>query len=297
VRLASIATALLLAFLALSLAPAPAAADDARTQAKEHFAKGKKHLDAKEYDAAIVEYQTAYDLVPIPELLFNIGQAYRLKGDKLRAYDAYQKYLDVEPNGRGSKEARKHMASLRKGAGEQRKAEEAEAARKAEEDRKAEAARKAEEARRAEELRRKTEAELDEPMPMGGDPREERKDRPPSRRKGRAGGGLRIGGIVTAGLGVALVGGGVYFGLRASDLQSQGEERLAGGQWDPEVANIIEDGKAAERNMLILTIAGGAAIITGGVMYYLGYRAGERSTAVAIAPTHGGAALVIGGSW
>ena len=48
---------------------------------------------------SIKEYQAAYDLAPLPELLFNLGQVYRLKGDKQKALDHYGKYLVVAPNG------------------------------------------------------------------------------------------------------------------------------------------------------------------------------------------------------
>ena len=54
--------------------------DDARAlrEAKAHFRKGAIHYHAREYEQAIAEYQAAYQLSPLPDLLFNLAQAYRL---------------------------------------------------------------------------------------------------------------------------------------------------------------------------------------------------------------------------
>jgi hypothetical protein len=83
-----------------------------KKQAKAHFTKGQEYLAAGAYDDAIAEYLAAYHLLPIPELLFDLGQAHRLKGDKKKALEYYEKYLRAEPEGRGSEEARLHQSTL-----------------------------------------------------------------------------------------------------------------------------------------------------------------------------------------
>jgi tetratricopeptide (TPR) repeat protein len=139
------------------LAAAPALAQkpptaQQRRAAKAHFQQGKAYYEAGAWDDAAREYEQAYELVALPELLFNIGQAYRLKGDKPKAIAAYQRYLDKLPEGPLAEEARNHVAALKL----KIQIEQAEAAkRKAEEEAAAAQRRAAEEAA----ARRRLEAE------------------------------------------------------------------------------------------------------------------------------------------
>jgi hypothetical protein len=88
--------------------PAPALVK----QAKVHYRQGMAFHQSGRYDDAIQEYRAAYELIPQPELLFDIAQAYRLKGDRSTAIEYYRRYLDVAPNGRVHDKARAHLASL-----------------------------------------------------------------------------------------------------------------------------------------------------------------------------------------
>src|SRR5512137_2492272 len=76
--------------------------------AKQHYVDGKKFQDAANYDAAIVEYEAAHKLAPKPVLLFNIGQCYRLKGDKQKAIDAYEQFLAAAPDDPVAGDAREY---------------------------------------------------------------------------------------------------------------------------------------------------------------------------------------------
>jgi len=277
--------AILVAALLLCAAVPAARADEPewRARAREHFASGKKHLEAGEYDDAVRDYQAAYELVPVPEMLFNLGQAYRLKGDKAKAVEHYQKYIAAEPRGRAVAEARTHIEVL----GREVAAQAAEDARRAEEARAEEARRAAEDARQAEDAQRAEEARR---VPAAAVPAPEVQDRSSP---GRV---LRISGLVTAGAGAVLVGAGAYFGVRAADLQSQGEALIESGRWDPTVDDIIARGRTSERLMLACTITGAAAVVGGGVMYFVGWRAAGRGN-VSVAPTVGGAAVSFEGSF
>jgi len=166
--------------LALCLA-APAAAEqkprpgttEAVRQAKSHFKQGEAFIKQSLWDDAIREFESAYELMPLPDLMFNIAQAYRQKGDPAardHALDIYVKFVDVQPEGQAADEARTHIAYLMKD--REARVEEAkrhadeEAKRRADEEQKrlAEArarARAEEEARLAEEAR-KRKAEEDE---------------------------------------------------------------------------------------------------------------------------------------
>jgi hypothetical protein len=81
--------------------------------AKQHYTEGKKFQDAANYDAAIVEYEAAYKLAPKPVLLFNIGQCWRLKGDKQKAIDAYEQFLAAAPDDPVAGDAREYVTTLK----------------------------------------------------------------------------------------------------------------------------------------------------------------------------------------
>src|SRR5690349_13878725 len=93
-------------WVGLMLAAEVAWAQTPQQEAKRHFQQGKAYQDNGAYEDAVREYEAAYKLAPLPDLLFNIGQAYRLKGDRRKAIEAYQKYLAAAPEGSASDEAR-----------------------------------------------------------------------------------------------------------------------------------------------------------------------------------------------
>ena len=97
---------------------------------------------------------------------------------------------------------------------------------------------------------------------------------------------------MTAGAGVVLLAGGVYFGLRAKSKSDQVDELRRGDMWDQD---LYESGKAAERNMFIFLGAGVAAVATGAVLYFV---VGKPSPVeAAVVPTPGGAGLVVSGKF
>ena len=92
---------------------------------------------------------------------------------------------------------------------------------------------------------------------------------PTRARKGR---GLRVAGWVTVGVGVLAIAGGTYFGLRANTLE---DEVNSAKTWSGALAGKVGDGEAAARNANILIGAGAALVVGGGVLWYLGRRAGN----------------------
>jgi len=68
--------------------------------------------EAGELDRAVEEYQTAYKLLPLPEMLFNIAQAHRLKGAADLAAQYYRRFLAAKPTGSVADEAREHLREL-----------------------------------------------------------------------------------------------------------------------------------------------------------------------------------------
>jgi tetratricopeptide (TPR) repeat protein len=87
-------------------------ADGEREQSKAHFVEGTKAFEQGDYARAIVEYEAAYKILPIPEILFNLAQAQRLKGDARKAIELYQRYVAIAPNGRAVGEAKTDIEAL-----------------------------------------------------------------------------------------------------------------------------------------------------------------------------------------
>ena len=82
-------------------------------EARAHFEQATRLYNVGDFDRAIAGYKRAYELSPAPGLLFNIGQAYRAKGDREHALYFYAAFLREEPDApeRAFVEAR--MAALR----------------------------------------------------------------------------------------------------------------------------------------------------------------------------------------
>ena len=141
-RLARLLGAVICCALLLGATTAEAQSRDVKERAKQYVIDGLAAHSAARYDDAILLYNLAYDLIPHPELLFNLGQSHRLKGEKEKALDYYRKYVIAEPAGRAAKEAREWVTQLES---ELALAE----AQRIEEERRAEEAKRIAEAKRA----------------------------------------------------------------------------------------------------------------------------------------------------
>lgn len=82
--------------LAVAAAPAPALAD-ARTEARAHFRRGMEAIAQGRYDEGIGELQKAYEILPHPNVLYNIGRAYAETGELSTAVTYFRKYLEGNP--------------------------------------------------------------------------------------------------------------------------------------------------------------------------------------------------------
>ena len=134
-------------------------ADRTTTEARRHFEQGREFLDAGLYDKAIAEFETALSYQRAPELLFNIAQAFRLKGDAKQARETYKRFIEVSPRGPIADEARGHIEALTRQIEDDARAREAERQREEAERRRREAERPREEAERQ---RREIERRLEE---------------------------------------------------------------------------------------------------------------------------------------
>jgi tetratricopeptide (TPR) repeat protein len=83
----------------LGFASQRAVADDAATRAaKRHYQKGDRLFALGKFEAALVEFEAAYQAKPVPKLLFNIAQAHRNLDHYDQAIFSYRKYLREVPD-------------------------------------------------------------------------------------------------------------------------------------------------------------------------------------------------------
>jgi len=89
---------------ALAQEPEPSPEEEAR----ELFGAGSEAFGRGVYGAALEYFERAYAVLPLPELLFNIGVASQRSGRNERALEAFEQYLRDAPGAanRGDVEAR-----------------------------------------------------------------------------------------------------------------------------------------------------------------------------------------------
>ncbi|MBT8493071.1 MAG: hypothetical protein KJO07_08430 [Deltaproteobacteria bacterium] len=226
-----------------------------KDQAKKFFLEGKSQQDAGNYAKAAKLYRKAYDLFPIPILLFNLGQVYRLDGKKHMALDYYERYLKAEPSGQGADLAKQFRTELKADI-EKQEAAERERQRK-------EAAEADELAKQEAEASNEQEQEEDEGGSGGFDGGETS--------SGGGGAVLKWSGIGVAAAGAIALGFGIKYGIDAKNISDELSENR--DPWTRDLLDKQDEGESAETKMFIFTAAGAAAIIGGGVLYYFGYRA------------------------
>jgi tetratricopeptide (TPR) repeat protein len=83
-----------------------------REQARQHYERGRTYHESGAYDKALEEYQRAYEIVPLADLLFDMAQVCQLKNDRPAAIRLYQRYVDLAPGGRGVRTARAQIVKL-----------------------------------------------------------------------------------------------------------------------------------------------------------------------------------------
>jgi tetratricopeptide (TPR) repeat protein len=86
---------------------APLSEKEAKAKAVEKLKEGQKRFDLGKFDDAIKLFEESYDIHPFPEALFNLGQAWRQKGDYRKAVFYYKAYLRNKPNAANRKEVEK----------------------------------------------------------------------------------------------------------------------------------------------------------------------------------------------
>jgi tetratricopeptide (TPR) repeat protein len=245
-------TGVIAVLVASICAPALADAIDPPTRARALSDQGRQYHDAADYDRAIASYKEAYELAPSPGLLFNMGQAYRLKGDCDDAAIMYRSYLRSDPDRPERDLTRTHLVTVENCMARRTMLHPLLGDR---------AAGKAATA---------AAGGIDQPAV-------------PGRRLKRAGLAVGIGGG-------ALVGVGIYFAVQASDASSEVERLIEMGAKWKDVKELDARGRRDSTLATVFAVGGGAAAIAGGVMYLMGRNEAKRAEGrkISIAPTPGG---------
>ena len=114
-----------------TVAPTRARADETDVAvARKHYEKAEKLFALGRFEAALHEYEAAFEARPLPGFLFNIGQCHRNLGNYDAAIFSFRKYLRLAPEADNRDDVNDLIADLEKK--KQRAEAEAEARRQAE---------------------------------------------------------------------------------------------------------------------------------------------------------------------
>lgn len=248
---------------------------DAKVDAKAHYDQGLTHYNLGEFEKAIVEFKAAYAISNATGLLFNIAQAYRLLKQFEQASYFYKTFLRLKPEAPNRADVEQRIDEMDKAIAEQKAIQD---------------------------------AKPREAIPPEGEtkPADNKTQTPavtvnvnnPSvatqmKHEGGDGGSLKTAGMATAGAGGALVLTGIVFGALASGNQNDLNKLNNGGTWTSASQDKYDAGKRDNAIAVICFIAGGAAVVTGGVLFGLGTLK-DRDGGVAVVPTAHGAQFVAG---
>jgi tetratricopeptide (TPR) repeat protein len=238
-----------------------------KQSAEAHYRKGMKAYTLGHFPEAIEEFEKAYDLRSEPIFLYNIAQSHRQNNSPQRAIFFYRRYIEAQPDAKNRADIEQRIKDLQSQLDAQS------------------------ENVTAPPLAPPPPAPLPlvQPMPPTvAEPEPVTQVQPDAAQsKGR---GLRIAGVTIGVVGVASAVTGVFLGLHANSLYQQAT--TSGKPYD---ASKDQSSKTFRTLEWVSFGVGGAAILTGGLLYYLGASAKSATSAVAvmplIAPGAGGAAV------
>lgn len=87
----------LVVVLGLAALHSPARADRRET-ARSHYLAGSKAFEAKDYAVAYEELSKAYEIAPVPELLYNLGRCLEALDRPDEALATYERFLAAHPD-------------------------------------------------------------------------------------------------------------------------------------------------------------------------------------------------------
>lgn len=269
---------------------APQTDDQKKAEAKALYDKGINHYNLGEFDPAIAAFRQAYGISSAPGLLFNIAQAFRLKKDYEQASYFYTTYLRLKPDAPNRADVEARIAEMKTLLEDQKK--------------------------------------LGTSPPMGTvNPEGDTSTKPPTTTTtpttpptvtatkeptvttgpvdqvdngvtpvDHPGATMKKAGLATAGVGGALIITGIIFGKMASSAESDLNALNMGGTWTQANQDAYDSGKRNNTIAIVSFVAGGAAVVGGCALYFLG-RSKDSAASVAIIPTKGGTSVAVGWSF
>jgi len=232
---------------------------------KRAFAEGQALYARGDYGAAGARFEAAYAADPDPAYIFNAGQAYRLRAaeraatqrsDCAAAMKAYREFLRAMPSSFDRAEVDRYVADMKACAGELVVAS----------------------------TDKPVDTPIDRPIDRAVEP-------PPSEphpsdiRYGTS--PLRIGSYLVGGIGLVGIGLGTHYALEGRRLADERDRSTSGS----ERARLDDEGHAANVKMAVAMSIGGAAVITGVVMWIKGGR--PRESRISVAPARRGASVIV----
>lgn len=233
------------------------------------YDEGKRHFDLGEYSAAIASWRRSYLLSSEPLLLFNIGQAYRLSGNCAQANRFYRNYRRAVPEPQNRAELEQAMAVC---AGVEPATRDAET----------KPPEPAETKPTETPAPRLTESVPPTPSSVDGGVAGKNVDSPsvpPDH--GRS---LRITGLLVAGGGAAAGVVALVSGIQASREATAVSEQPQGSIWTGALQDHQSAGKSAQTRARVFGVVGGIAMVGGGILWWLGHRAGTTRVDIAVHP-------------
>jgi tetratricopeptide (TPR) repeat protein len=258
--------------IALAIACGVAFAQPAAKVAEDHFNRGNTAYNLGRFDEAVEHFTKAYEAWPRPEFLYNIAQSYRLARNCKQSLHFYKRFRSLKEadtanplSAKKREEVERFISQLTECAAK------ADTTANTQPDTIAQPDKGATPGSTATPAAGVTPTATN-PMEAEEPETDESEDQQPS----SSGGGKKVAGIVTAGAGLGLLVTGAVFGMMAKNAQSDVEDAVKNGQpFDPDLD------AAGRRNATISKVTlgvGAAAVVTGGVLYFLGARSGKQGT-------------------
>jgi tetratricopeptide (TPR) repeat protein len=99
--------------------------EEAKAQARAHFKRGKAAFELGKFQEALQAYEAAYQTLPLPGFLFNIGQCYRNLDNYEKAIFSFRLYLRKLPEARNRAAVESLIEELEAKAEEERRQKQA----------------------------------------------------------------------------------------------------------------------------------------------------------------------------
>ena len=252
--------------LAVLLAPAVALAQPSakdKQQASDLVKRAIAKSQAGAHDEAVVLYLDAYKIIPQPLLLSNIGSEYQQMRKPVEALKYFCKYIEADPTGNNVVYATAQARTLYIELGGVPTVEDADVCKPIVKP-----------------------APPPAPTPLTPEPTPTPADPPPTQvdNPGPKASPLRWVGVGVGVVGVAVFGGGVYYGLEAKKISDEITNQDTSTPWPADIREREQEGKDAEKKQIGMMIGGGVAIAAGVAMFFIGAPKATAEASVSLVP-------------